>query len=104
MIPVALQAIPNQTFTIILESNRYQISVIETAGVMSATISRNDAILIENIRITAGTFLLPYGYLEDGNFIVLNLNDELIYYTNFGSTQNLFYLTVSDLANLRSFQ
>jgi hypothetical protein len=99
---ISLQAIPNQAFFIILEGNRYNISVVECAGVMGVSITRNDEIIIENIRATAGTPLLPYLYEEDGNFMFVNINDEIIYYPNFGSTQNLFYLTVADLQNLRS--
>ena len=101
MIPISLQPIPNQSLSIVLESNRYDITVKETNGVMSASISRNDVLIVDNVRITAGTFFLPYIYQDDGNFYVLNLNNDLIYYTNFGTTQNLYYLSVQDLANLR---
>lgn len=96
-----LQAIPNQQLSTILEGVRYDFRIVETNGVMSATITRNEVPIIENIRLTAGTFLLPYLYEESGNFIVLNLNDELIYYTQFGSSQNLFYLSAADLVTLR---
>lgn len=99
---IKLQAIPNQKISIILEQSLYDITVRETNGVMSATIVRDGNIIVEGERIVAGTLILPYLYQEVGNFIFLNLNGELIYYTNFGASQNLVYLTENDLINLRS--
>jgi hypothetical protein len=101
---LTLQPIPNQSFSTLLENVRYDISVHETNGVMAASIIRNEVLIVDSIRITAGTLLLPYRYQENGNFIFLNLNDDLIYYPNFGASQNMFYLSVADLANLRSGQ
>ena len=68
---------------------------------MSVTIEMNDEVIIQNVRATAGTFLLPYLYQENGNFLFFNLNEELIYYTNFGATQTLVYLSPQDLEYVR---
>jgi len=99
---VPLQALPNQTVSTVLEGNRYDITIQETNGVMAATVLRNDIPVISGLRITAGTLLFPYLYEESGNFIFLNLNDDLIYYPNFSLSQNLFYLTVADLVTMRA--
>lgn len=101
MIVLPLHAQPNQSFSTVLDGNRYDISIIETNGVMSATIIRNSVTIVENIRITAGTFLIPYRYLENGNFYMTNLNEEIIYYPSFGASQMLVYLTAQDLINIR---
>lgn len=98
---INIQSIPNQAFSVTLDANRYDISIIETAGVMAVTIARNDVIIIENVRATAGTFLLPYLYEEFGNFQFLNINEEVIYYPNFGATQSLVYFSPDDLNYLR---
>lgn len=99
---LSLQQIPNQAFSITLDGDRYVISIVETSGVMSVSISRNDVAIIENVRATAGTFILPYEYEENGNFLFFNINEEIIYYPNFGNTQNLIYLSVDDLNYLRA--
>lgn len=98
---ITVEPLPSQSFSVTLNNARFDIRIVETNGVMSASISMNDTILIENVRITAGTFLLPYRYQENGNFIFFNMNDEIIYYPNFGSTQTLAYLSPADLGYLR---
>lgn len=98
---IPLQSLPNQSLSTILEGVRYDISIVEASGIMSCSVTRNDVLIIENVRITAGTFIFPYEYQEAGNFVFLNLNDDLIYYTNFGTTQNMFYLAEQDLINVR---
>ena len=96
-----IQTIPNQSFSVTLDGNRFDISIVETAGVMSVSISINDVVIIENVRATAGTFLLPYLYEENGNLLFLNTGEDLIYYTNFSSTQQLVYFSTDDLNYLR---
>lgn len=98
---IPIQALPNQTFSVTLNGARFDISILETNGVMSASIAINDTPVIENVRATASTFLLPYLYQENGNFLFLNMSEQLIYYTNFGITQTLIWLSPGDLAYLR---
>lgn len=98
---IPIQALPNQSFSVTLNGARFDISVVETNGVMSASIVINDVSVIENVRATASTFLLPYLYQENGNFLFLNMNDEIIYYTKFGVTQTLIWLSPADLGYLR---
>lgn len=98
---IPLQTIPNQAFSVTLNGARFDISLHAGIGVMSASITINDIIKIENVRCTAGTFLLPYLYEEFGNFLFFNLNNEIIFYPNFGSTQSLVYISPDDLNYLR---
>lgn len=102
MIQIQIDAIPNQRFTILLEQERYQITLKETRGVMSATIVRNDVILVQGARMVAGTPLLPYNYLEEGNFFLLTTNGDLPDYTKFGISQNLVYLTAAEVEAYRA--
>lgn len=100
--PIAIQPLPNQTLSVTLNGSSFDISIVETNGVMCASIANNQETLIQNSRITASTFLLPYLYEEEnGNFLILNMNEQLIYYTNFGATQNLQWFSPADLAYLR---
>ncbi len=41
-------------------------------------------------------------YLEAGNFLFLTANYQLPYYTQFGTTQSLFYFTAEELDALRA--
>lgn len=99
---IPLQSAPNQTFTLTLNGARFDISIIETKGVMSVSVLINSIPIIQNVRATASTFVLPYLYEEEnGNFLFFNLNEELIYYPNFGVSQSLFWFSPGDLAYLR---
>lgn len=98
---IPIQLLPRQSFSTILNGSRFDIFIVETNGVMSVSIEINDIPVIQNVRATAGTFLLPYLYEENGNFMFFNINEEIIYYTNFGSSQTLVYLSPDDLNYLR---
>lgn len=100
---LALQAIPKQQFTIVLDDVLYDISLLETNGCMSMNLTRAGASVCKGQRIVAGTMLLPYDMQEAGfgNFIFLTQNGQLPYYTAFTSTQQMIYGTPAELAAIR---
>lgn len=102
MMDIGLAAVPNQSLTVQILDRVYFISVRETNGVMSASITRDDLPLIENVRVTAGTPLLPYRHQEDGNFLITVEGEALPYFDQFGITQFLIYLTAEELAAYRA--
>ena len=67
----------------------------------SWTIVRDGTTLVSNMRITAGTPLLPYRYQESGNFLMTTDGEAIPYYDQFGITQFLVYLTADELATYR---
>lgn len=102
MIDLTLAALANQTFFVQLDERAYTIEIHMAGDVMTATITRDDVLLIQGARITPGMPLLPYRYQESGNFIVLVDNGDLPDYTKFGVTQFLEYLSADELAALRA--
>lgn len=101
MIDVDLQAIPNQEFSIQLEDWRFEITVKEAAGCMAASVVRDGVPLVSNVRLVAGSPVLPYEYQERGNFVLTTDADQLPDYRAFGITQFLVYVTPAELAALR---
>lgn len=101
MIDIALAAIANQSLSIRLEDRLYNIAVWATRGVMSADIQRDGTYIVRGARIVSGTPLIPYRYLENGNFVLLTENEEYPDYTLFGVSQNLVYVTIAELEELR---
>ncbi len=101
MIDIALAAVPNQTLTIQILERLYNITLHEVNGMMSITISRDEVVIISNVRLTGSSPILPYLYQESGNFVVTTENEELPYYDKFGVTQFLTYLTADELAAFR---
>jgi hypothetical protein len=104
MIQIPLDAIPNQSLSVRLDSRRYEITVQATSRVVSATITRDDEMLVQGLRCATSTPLLPFRYLEDdaGNFVFLTEDGEYPDYTRFDSTHQLVYLNGAELASVRS--
>ena len=98
-----LQAVPNQSFTTQLDDVRYSIRIVETRGVMSATIAVDDVVVISGARILADVPLIPYEYQEGdgGNFIFSTESENYPYYPSFDVTQFLFYLSAQEVADAR---
>lgn len=101
---VPLQAIPNQSFFIVLDNNEWNFTIKTANRITSVTITLNNILLIENVRTVAGQLIIPYTYLEKsvGNFIFLTQNFELPFYTQFGTTQSLVYVTDAELQAIRA--
>jgi hypothetical protein len=101
VIDIALAAIPNQSLSIRLEDRLYNLTLWATRGVMSADIERDGVFIVRGARIVAGTPLIPYRYLESGNFVMLTENEEYPDYALFGISQSLVYVTIAELEALR---
>lgn len=97
MINLGILPIPNQSLSAVLDGIRYEVTLKETGGVMSASILKDDVLVLDNIRIVAGTPFIPYFYLESGNFFILTENEDMPDYTKFGSSQSLIYLTMAEI-------
>lgn len=101
MIDVGVSAIANQSLSIQLDERFYDIALREANGVMAITITRDDVALVSNMRLTAGTPVLPYRYQEEGNFIMTTDSEAIPYWDQFGVTQFLVYLNADEVAALR---
>lgn len=100
MLTLALQNVPDQTFTTSLDNDRYVIRIFQIPGSMAADISRNEIVVTSGQRITPGSFLIPFfGYQgKSGNFLLLTNNDELPNPSQFGITQTLIYQSWNEIA------
>jgi len=99
---IEIQAIPNQSFSARLDDSFYQFVIQEVNGEMAISITRDSTLIISGQRIIAGMRILPYAYEEHGNFIIDNMNDDLIYYDKFGISQFLYYFSQSELLTIRA--
>lgn len=94
---IPLKAVERQNFTIELEGSLFDITLKECNGIMAATVIRDGITLVENRRICAGMTLIPEGHLAEGNFAFVTDNDNIPYYTRFGSTDILMYATIAEV-------
>lgn len=67
---------------------------------MFVDITRNGSPVVSGMRAVAGTFLIPYGYLESGNFLIITTNEEYPDYRQFGLSQYLIYFSQAELEAL----
>lgn len=102
MIDIGLTAVANQSLSIQLDNRQYEIALHEANGVMSVSVTRDNERLVSNMRLTAGTPVLPYRYQESGNFLLTVDGEALPYWDQFGVTQSLVYLTTEEIEELRA--
>lgn len=97
MLEITLAPIPNQTFSTVLDTIRYDLRIFLAVNVMCCDLAINGTSVLTSNRLVAGAFVIPYRYLQNGNFLLTTLNDELPWYEQFGSTQFLIYLTQNEI-------
>lgn len=100
MIDIELQAIPNQSFSIIIDGVSFDVA-IKTTSVTIADITIDDVIKLQGVKCMPNRPIIPYEYLENGNFFFVCDGEEYPYYTNFGTSQNLVYLTADEMVAYR---
>ena len=99
---IPLQAEPNQTISVTFDEDRYEITLkAVNNNLMALDMIRNNITLFQGLRIVAGTPLIPYRYLESGNFILLTLDNCQPYYTRFGVDQALVFASAEELVAFR---
>lgn len=98
MLEIPLSAEANQEFTVRVGERRFTLRLKETAGVMVADVAVDDVAILSASRVLAGEPIIPYRYLEAGNFVLLTNGDDLPDWRQFGSTQSLLYMTADEIA------
>ena len=96
-----LRQIKSQRVSIRLGENLYDLRVYSIPGGMAFDMIRDEATILSGFRIVPGTPLIPYKYLESGNFMLIIPDNELPDYNQFGLTQNLIYFSDDELVAVR---
>lgn len=108
MIEIPLQTIPNQTLSIRLDNQQYDIEIHTISNnidptnlIMAISITRDNVLIVDSFRAVSGYPILPYEYLENGNFAFITDSDDYPDYTRFGIDQSLIFASESELEALR---
>lgn len=99
---IPIDAVPNQAFSVRLDGVLYAFQIKEAHGVMAVDISRNNTYLVRGLMMKGETPLIPYRYMEEGNFIITTDGEFEPYYDQFGVSQKLIYLTVAEVEEARN--
>lgn len=98
---IDIDPVPNQSFSVTIFGNRWDFVIKQAVSSMICDISLNEIEIISGQRIVSGTPLIPYEYLgSSGNFILLTENDEIPFWDQFGSTQQLIYASAQEISDL----
>jgi hypothetical protein len=106
MINTPLQTIANQSFTIQLFGINYDINIHDCHPIMAVTLFINNTLILSGMRAVPNFPLIPYAYLEKGNFIFTTgtgndgqyiLNAEYPYWRRFNIDQFLIYASPEEL-------
>ena len=98
---IPLQSLPNQSFSITLDNNLWDIVVRTCNGATTMTLTLNGTLVVENALCASAAPIIPEVYQENGNFMFLTANYQLPTYTQFNATQSLYYFNSSELAAMR---
>ena len=98
---IRLEVVPNQVLSLTADGDRYDLTLRAYRDRMFMSLSRNQVVIMDNMRCMAGVPLLPYLHLfpESGNFIFLTQNNNIPFYTRFGDTDFLYYITREEVGN-----
>lgn len=97
---IPILATPNQSFAVTIDGVRWVLSIKSTNHVMIADIYRDGVLLLSGSRILAGEAIIPYQYLQSGNFLLLTISDTLPDFRVFGVSQLLVYLSRGEIATM----
>lgn len=98
---IPLKQIPNQEVSVQLDDGFFNLSIKTTGNSTSVSIAYNGTQIIQNMRAVSNQYIIPSAYQEHGNFMFVTSNFELPYYSQFGLTQSLIYVTGADMAVIR---
>lgn len=100
---IPISATPTQSFTFNFGGYRYDFTFRYNDGFMTYDISIDENPILLGCRFVIGQMLIPYKYLEaDGNFILSSESgNEDAVYTEFGDSQNFYYLTAEEAEAFR---
>lgn len=102
MMQLPILAIPNQTFTIILDNNSWNLTLKTAVDTTIVSLDLNGNDVIDSVRAAAGSLIIPSQYEEAGNFFFTTANFQLPFYTEFNTTQSLLYVSAAELAAFRT--
>ena len=104
MMPVTLQAMPNQTTSFIADGQQYNIRVwFDGDDMMFMDVTVNSVLVAASCPCLVGQMVIPYAYLEGagGNFFWTTASGDNPNYENFGASDVLLYASNAEMATAR---
>lgn len=98
MYNITLKNVPNQSFNIVLNGQDYRLHVRTINGLTYISAWQDDEILFYSQLCTPNNWVNPYKYVSDnGKLYFKCINGDYPTYTEFGITQELYFLTPEEV-------
>jgi len=95
---ISLDKIPNQSFSVTVDGDRWDFEIKQAVTSMTCTLSLNDTEILSGQRIVSGAPIIPYRYLSrSGNFVIITDSDDIPNWESFGVSQLLIYANESEI-------
>lgn len=98
---IDLQNVSSQNFQLLVEQDAYDITVRSFNGLSFVSITRNDVLLIDNVKAMPNLEIIQAEYLfnDHGNFIFTSTDDSDAYPTseNYGITTFFQYISKAEV-------
>lgn len=102
MVNIPLVSIANQSFSMVLSQHTYDVILKSLFSTTVFSLAIDGVQVLSSQRIVAGYPMIPYKYIEEGNFVILTANEELPYYLQFGISQFLVFADQEELDAIRA--
>ena len=94
---VDLQPLRSQQVFVQLDNVQHELRVYQSGGGVAYDLTRENVVVLQGQRLIVNSPLIPYGYLSNGNLILISTSDNLADYNEFGLTQTLMFFSGSEL-------
>jgi len=101
VIDISIKSIPNQKVSVTINDIDFEIA-LKSTGVVIADITMDNVVILQGVKCLPNMPIIPYRYLENGNFFFVTENEEYPDYTKFNVSQSLVYLTPSEMEAYRA--
>jgi len=101
-VEIPIDRVANQSLSVQLDNNRYDIVIRDIGSAMAIDLSINEESVISGQILVSGSPVIPYEYLEvGGNFVFNTELYDIPYWESFGVNQELVYVTEQELKEIR---
>ena len=100
---VNIQKVPNQSFSITIESVSYDFEIATFKDITYVSVTIDGENVVNSYRCVNNGLVIPFPFMQKkgkGNFIFFDTNGDYPNYKNFGDSCNLYYFSLNEMIEL----
>jgi hypothetical protein len=99
-IQYTLARIASQSFTVNINSARFEIRLKNIGQFMIASVKKDGVSIVDGMRVVTNQPILPYSSDLGGNFMFVGDSDDIVTFNQFGISQHFRWLSDEELKEL----